>query len=406
MEENKMHSEAGLQILLDYANSIIATLREPFLVLDKQLRVITANQSFYTIFQVTEIDTINRMLPNLGNSQWNIPLLIRLLKEIIPEKKIVKDYEVEHKFEKIGKRLMILNACQLRVPNKIAAVIAAKASEELNDEEELILLAIEDITVRKKYENGLKKANSDLEAMAVDLKRVAQVKSEFLANMSHELRTPINSINGFSEVLQDETFGPLNEKQKKYINNVLTSGKHLLLLINQMLDMAKAEAGIMHLELTEVPLKILLTEAAVLIEDLAGKKKIAIELDIAEDITTIEADDFKVKEIVYNLLTNSVKFTPDGGKIGIRAIKNGPTVEIVVWDTGIGIAHENMDKLFQGFFRVDTPYSRITDGTGLGLPLAKKLVELHGGKLSVESEGLDRGTSVWFTLPIVSKKMM
>ncbi|MDO8473383.1 MAG: ATP-binding protein, partial [Dehalococcoidia bacterium] len=120
------------------------------------------------------------------------------------------------------------------------------------------------------------------------------------------------------------------------------------------------------------------------------------------DLPDIEADDLKVKEIIYNLLSNAVKFTPEGGKIGMRAKKTDSGIEIVVWDTGIGVAPENMGKIFEGFFRVDTPYSRLTEGTGLGLPLSRKLVELHGGKLSLESEGLNKGTSVRFTLPIVS----
>jgi two-component system CheB/CheR fusion protein len=222
--------------------------------------------------------------------------------------------------------------------------------------------------------------------------------------MSHELRTPLNSINGFSEVLYDETFGPLNEKQKKYVNNVLTSGRHLLLLINQILDMAKVEAGKMRLALSTLPMKSLLHEISLLVADMVSKKKLQMVLEIAEDLPDIEADDLKVKEIIYNLLSNAVKFTPEGGQIGMRAKKVDSEIEIVVWDTGVGIAHENMEKIFEGFFRVDTPYSRVTEGTGLGLPLSRKLVELHGGKLSVSSEGLDKGTSIRFTLPIVSTK--
>jgi two-component system CheB/CheR fusion protein len=267
--------------------------------------------------------------------------------------------------------------------------------------ERIILLAIEDITERKEIENGLEKAREELNELATELKRTARVKSEFLANMSHELRTPLNSINGFSEVLYDETFGPLNEKQKKYVNNVLTSGKHLLLLINQILDMAKVEAGKMKLALSSLPMKSLLNEISLLIADMASKKKLQMVLEIAEDLPDIEADELKVKEIIYNLLSNVVKFTPEGGKIGMRAKKADSEIEIMVWDTGVGIAAENMEKIFEGFFRVDTPYSRVTEGTGLGLPLSKKLVELHGGKLSVESEGLNRGTSVRFTLPII-----
>ncbi len=224
--------------------------------------------------------------------------------------------------------------------------------------------------------------------------------------MSHELRTPLNSINGFSEVLYDETFGPLNEKQKQYVNNVLTSGKHLLLLINQILDMAKVEAGKMKLALSSLPMKSLLNDISMLVADMVSKKKIEMLLEIAEDLPNIEADELKVKEIIYNLLSNAVKFTPEGGKIGMRAKKADSEIEVVVWDTGVGIAPENMGKIFEGFFRVDTPYSRVTEGTGLGLPLSKKLVELHGGKFSVESKGLNKGTSVRFTLPIISRRRL
>jgi len=270
--------------------------------------------------------------------------------------------------------------------------------------ERIILLAIEDITERKKIEDGLEKTHEELKELTTELKRAVQVKSEFLANMSHELRTPLNSIIGFSEVLYDETFGPLKEKQRQYVNNVLTSGTHLLLLINQILDMAKVEAGKMKLVLSSLPMKSLLNEISLLVEDMVGKKKIKMLLEIAEDLPNIEADDLKVKEILYNLISNAVKFTPEGGKIGMRAKKADSEIEIVVWDTGVGIASENTDKIFEGFFRVDTPYSRLTEGTGLGLPLSKKLVELHGGKLSVESEGINRGTSVRFTLPIYIKE--
>jgi two-component system CheB/CheR fusion protein len=138
---------------------------------------------------------------------------------------------------------------------------------------------------------------------------------------------------------------------------------------------------------------------------MASKKKLQILLEIVEDLPNIEGDELKVKEIIYNLLSNAVKFTPEGGKIGMRAKKADSEIQVEIWDTGVGIAPENMGKIFEGFFRVDTPYSRVTEGTGLGLPLSKKLVELHGGKFSVESGGLNKGTGVKFTLPIISRKV-
>jgi two-component system CheB/CheR fusion protein len=373
----------------EYAESIINTVREPLIALDQDLRVVSVSRSFYEVFKVNPKETVGQLIYDLGNKQWDIPKLRELLETILPQKTTFDNYEVEHDFATIGRRIMLLNARQIhRVLGK----------------ERVILLAIEDITDRREIENGLEKAHEELKELAAELKRTARVKSEFLANMSHELRTPLNSINGFSEVLFDETFGPLNEKQKQYVNNVLTSGKHLLLLINQILDMAKVEAGKMKLALSNLPMKSLLNEISLLVADMVSKKKIEMLLEIDEDLPNIEADELKVKEIIYNLLSNAVKFTPEGGKIGMRAKKTDSEIEVVVWDTGIGIAAENMGKIFEGFFRVDTPYSRVTEGTGLGLPLSRKLVELHGGKFSVESDGLGKGTSVLFTLPIICKK--
>jgi two-component system cell cycle sensor histidine kinase PleC len=372
----------------EYAESIINTVREPLIALDQDLRVVTVSRSFYEYFKVKPEETLGQLIYDLGNKQWNIPKLRELLETILPQKTTFDNYEVEHDFATIGRRIMLLNARQIhRVLGK----------------ERIILLAIEDITERREIENGLKNAHEELRELATELERTARVKSEFLANMSHELRTPLNSINGFSEVLYDETFGPLNVKQKQYVNNVLTSGKHLLSLINQILDMAKVEAGKMKLTLSRLPMKTLLNDISMLVADMVSKKKIEMALEIAEDLPDIRADELKVKEIIYNLLSNAVKFTPEDGKIGMRANKAGSEIEIVVWDTGVGIAAENMSKIFEGFFRVDTPYSRVTEGTGLGLPLSRKLVELHGGKLSVESDGLDRGTSVRFTLPIIAR---
>lgn len=375
----------------EYAESIINTVREPLIALDQDLRVVTVSRSFYDVFKVNPEETVGQLIYDLGNKQWDIPKLRELLETILPQQTSFDDYEVEHEFTTIGRRVMLLNARQIhRVLGK----------------EHVILLAIEDITERRVIEDGLEKAHEELKDLAVELERTARVKSEFLANMSHELRTPLNCINGFSEVLYDETFGPLNTKQKSYVNNVLTSGKHLLLLINQILDMAKVEAGKMKLTLTSLPVKSLLTEISLLVSDMVAKKKLQMTVEIEDVLPNIEADELKVREVIYNLLSNAVKFTHEGGSIGVRARRIDPGIVVEVWDTGVGIAPENLGKIFEGFFRVDTPYSRITEGTGLGLPLSRKLVELHGGELSVVSEGLGKGTLVRFTLPVESRKVV
>ena len=372
----------------EFAESVINTVREPLISLDQDLRVVTVSRSFYDFFKVMPEETVGQLIYDLGNKQWDIPKLRELLETILPQKAAFDNYEVEHVFSTIGRRVMLLNARQIR---------------RGLGKEKIILLAIEDITQRKEIEAGLEKAHEELYEFATELKRVARIKTEFLANMSHELRTPLNSIIGFSEVLYDETFGSLNDKQKTYVNNVLTSGKHLLQLINQILDMSKVESGKMKLALSNLPMKSLLHEISLLVTDLVNKNKLQMLLEIAEDLPNIEGDELKVKEIIYNLFSNAIKFTPEGGKLGLRAKKVGPDIEIEVWDTGIGIAEENMEKIFEGFFRVDTPYSRVTEGTGLGLPLSKKLVELHKGKFFVTSAGLGQGTSVRFTLPILSR---
>jgi len=370
---------------IDYAESIINTVREPLMVLDQDLRVVTVSRSFYDFFQVKPEDTVGELIYDLGNKQWDIPKLRELLENILPQKTTFDDYEVEHDFATIGRRIMLLNARQM---------------EQARGKKRIILLAIEDITQRREVEAGLEKAHEELTELTIELKRAAKVKSEFLSNMSHELRTPLNSINGFSEVLYDETFGTLNPKQKQYVNNVLSSGKHLLLLINQILDMAKVESGKMTLSLSSFAMPTLLNEISMLVADLVNKNQLHMLLEIDTNLPNIEADELKVKEIIYNLLSNAIKFTHEGGEIGMSAKQVDSDIQIVIWDSGIGIASENMEKIFEGFFRVDTPYSSVTEGTGLGLPLSKKLVELHGGKLTVESKGIDKGTTVCFTLPI------
>lgn len=376
--------------LLEYSESIVNTVREPLIVLDQHLRVVTASRSFYEFFRENHKDTVGKLIYNLGNNQWNIPKLRELLETILPQKTSFDDYKVEHNFKTIGWRTMLLNARQIK---------------RTQSEDRIILLSIEDITERNAIQEGLVKANKELEVLTNDLESAARVKSEFLANMSHELRTPLNSINGFSEVLYDETFGTLNDKQKQYVKNVLVSGKHLLLLINEILDMAKIEAGKMSLTISYLPICQVLHEITGLTADTANQKKLNMCLDIADDLPPIEADSLKVKQILYNLLSNAVKFTPDEGKIGVKTRHTETEIEIIIWDTGIGIAAENMEKIFEGFFRIETPYSRLTEGTGLGLPIAKSLVKLHGGEFVIESEGVNKGTSVRITLPIKQKSV-
>ncbi|MFL5402081.1 MAG: PAS domain-containing protein, partial [Gemmatimonadales bacterium] len=230
----------------------------------------------------------------------------------------------------------------------------------------------------------------------------SQAKSNFLANMSHELRTPLNAIIGFSELLQDQTFGSLNEKQGRYVNNVHTSGRHLLQLVNDILDLAKIEAGRLVLEPESIDLKVLLGDMQRGLEPLAVAKRQHFVLEVPENLTLI-ADRGKLKQVLYNLLSNAIKFTPEGGRVGVRASPvqhdhGQPQIEVAVWDTGIGIAADDLPRLFLEFEQLDSSYVREQEGTGLGLALTKRLIEAHGGRIWVES-AVEKGSTFTFVLP-------
>jgi signal transduction histidine kinase len=224
-------------------------------------------------------------------------------------------------------------------------------------------------------------------------------KSEFLANMSHELRTPLNAIIGFSEVLQERMFGELNEKQAEYLQDIHSSGRHLLSLINDILDLSKVEAGRMELEPNTFDLPLALENAVTLVRERATRHGIALDLKVDERLGDFVGDERKIKQILLNLLSNAVKFTPEGGRIGLQARLADGAVEIAVSDTGIGIAPDDQATIFEEFRQVGTDYARKREGTGLGLTLAKKFVELHGGRIWVTSE-VGKGSTFTFTLPV------
>jgi signal transduction histidine kinase len=224
-------------------------------------------------------------------------------------------------------------------------------------------------------------------------------KSEFLANMSHELRTPLNAIIGFSEALSERMFGELNDKQADYMKDIHESGRHLLSLINDILDLSKIEAGRMELEPSDFDLPSALSNAMTLVRERAQRHGIALGLKLDPRLSVIHADERKFKQIVVNLLSNAVKFTPDGGRVDVSARLDGDKVEIAVADTGIGIAPEDQATVFEEFKQVGRDYTRKAEGTGLGLALTKRFVELHGGAVRLESVP-GKGSRFSFTIPV------
>jgi signal transduction histidine kinase len=222
-------------------------------------------------------------------------------------------------------------------------------------------------------------------------------KSAFLASMSHELRTPLNAVIGFSDVLLEEMFGPLNERQAEYVRDIRDSGRHLLELINEILDLSKVEAGRMELEPAWLSLPGLLDSGLALVRERAVRQALVVSLDVGDGVGEVWADEVKLKQVVVNLLTNAVKFTPSGGAVDVRAWAEGDEVVVTVRDTGVGVAMEDQARIFEAFQRGDRRVS--VEGTGLGLTLSKRFVELHGGRIWVDS-AVGEGSTFGFAIPV------
>ncbi len=307
------------------------------------------------------------------------------------------------------------------IEDDIAGMIAVTSPE--NDYTELDILLLNRlatiysiIITKKRYEDELIRSREEAQT-------ANRAKSEFLANMSHELRTPLNSIIGFSEVLTNKYFGEVNEKQLRYINNIHSSGKHLLDLINDILDLAKIEAGKISLEFSQFTVENTLKESLTLISEKAYNKNISVELVKSPEISglKINADQTKIKQVIFNLISNSLKFTPDSGNISLEAkvidkgfLRDKPVdfhatpenvsyLMVSVKDSGIGIAQEDIERIFKEFEQVDSSYTRKFEGTGLGLSISSKIVELHNGFIWAESKGQGEGSMFSFAIPLANQ---
>ena len=299
--------------------------------------------------------------------------------------------EIEARIEKLERENRILRKKLARSEENRATM------EESKDKYDMLYQSvIRELDDQKRL---LSEKNRTLEHLYEALEAASRHKSEFLANMSHELRTPLNAIIGFSEVLLERMFGEVNAKQVEYLEDILSSGRHLLSLINEILDLSKVEAGRMELEIAVFDLPQALESALTLVRERATRRGLTLDLSLDERLGTFVGDERKIRQVVLNLLSNAVKFTPEGGRVGVAATLANGAVQIAVTDTGIGIAPEDQEAIFEEFRQVGGDYSQKREGTGLGLTLAKKFVELHGGTIWVKSE-VGRGSTFTFTLPV------
>jgi signal transduction histidine kinase/CheY-like chemotaxis protein len=374
----RRRSEADLKAIETYAQNIVDTVREPLLILDTTLRVRSGNRAFYQTFQVSLEETENRLIYELGNGQWDIPDLRTLLEDIVPKSSVFNDFELEHDFPAIGRRVMLLNARKLQAGHH----------------GELLVLAMEDVTERRHAEEEVAKAKETAET-------ANRTKSLFLANMSHELRTPLNAILGYSEMLQEEAvernlageFGTDLEK----ING---AGKHLLTLINDILDLSKIEAGKMDLYLESFDLTEMIDDVASTIRPMVEKNANTLYIQRAPDLGAMHADQIKVRQALFNLLSNAVKFTHEGNITLEAARQNMDGSEWIVFrvtDTGIGLSSEQIVKLFQDFTQADASTTRKFGGTGLGLVLTRSFCQMMGGDVTAHSVS---GTGSIFTIKL------
>jgi signal transduction histidine kinase len=245
---------------------------------------------------------------------------------------------------------------------------------------------------------NVNRMNEELRRLYTELEAASQHKSEFLANMSHELRTPLNAIIGFSQVLRDEMVGSVNEKQAEYLDDIISSGNHLLSLINDVLDLSKVEAGQVELDVHPFSLREALERGVVMVRERATEDGVRVGFTADPEVDVVDGDERRIKQVIFNLLSNAVKFTPAGGEVDVSATRANGEVRVAVADTGPGIAPEDFERIFEEFQQTEAGGEH-HEGTGLGLALSKRFVELHGGRIWLESE-VGRGSTFTFALPI------
>ena len=361
-------SEKSLQLFLDTANDLIQSL-------DESGHYIYVNQSWcrtlgYTFEEAKELNML----------------------QVVDKEYHEHCMKIFEGFMKDGKS-QILEVGFRTKSGSLVIVEGSISIQERNDGMRVTNGFFRDITGRKQAEIAMRKANLEME-------QALRMKDEFLANMSHELRTPLNAVLGLSESLLEETIGPINQRQEKYLQTINESGKHLLELINEILDLAKIESGKIQLNIHKVDIHKICEATLQIVEHLAKKKSQKIHLEIDDKVRFIQADERRLKQMIVNLLSNGIKFTQAGGEIGVKVYPEPAfnVVNIQVWDTGIGIPKSDLARIFQPFIQLNSGLARESSGTGLGLTLVEQMARLHGGSITVNSQS-GKGSSFTISLP-------
>jgi signal transduction histidine kinase/ActR/RegA family two-component response regulator len=355
------------------AEEILDTLWEPLLVLEEDLRVRSANDAFYVHFQVKPEETVGRKVYDLGNGQWDIPLLRELLEEVLPNERLFRNFEIQHTFDHIGKRTLLLNARQI-------------------DHLQLILLAMEDVTGRKEKE-ALQTAKAAAE-------ETCRAKSEFLANMGHEIRTPMTAFMMALELLLQLDKDP---ERRRLLTMADQSARSLRTLLEEILDFSRIEAQGIEIEEEPFELRLFVKSTVQMMSGKARAKKLQLDVDISPEIpVTIIGDSGRLRQILLHLIDNAIKFT-DQGEVRISVRNCSDNLEFSVSDTGIGIPEDKSGVIFQHFSQGDGSFTRRHGGTGLGLAISKGLVELMGGQIGGKNRP-GGGSVFFFTLPLKAVK--
>lgn len=367
---DRRKTERELAQSLVYADDIIATLREPFVVLDSDLRVKTANRSFYDAFRVSKEETENRLVYDLGNGQWDIPGLRTLLDEVLSRNQMVHDYEVRHTFPTLGLKTMLLNARPFPPDSKYP---------------ELILLAVEDV--------------SALRARADELAEANRHKDEFLATLAHELRNPLAPIRNAVQFLGMEG---LTDRDVKTGRDVISRQVNVMVrLIDDLLDVSRISRNKLDIRKQRIFLADVLESAVEASRPLILDGHHELTVSLPDASLELEADAVRLGQVFSNVLNNAAKYTKPGGHIWLTASREGSDAIIKVRDDGIGISHEMLPRIFEIFTQVDNSLERSQGGLGIGLTLVRRLIDLHDGTIEAHSAGLGQGSEFIIRLPIL-----